>query len=491
MFFLIFREYLFFFFLGTNIKQKKKRLKKIEINYSFYLIIRSRYTSKQYFTMFRINISHNLLRSSRQTLIKSKSIFHFNKASFYSTDISNEYSSENYSKLYNSLTPKQKVIFKTPPSKMESILKTFTQDQVQQSEYERYLHIKSVQPWLLKFNSPKLVALSELFRTDKPTGTHLLLTPCIWSLTMSSLMMLSGFNQLQVSIADSLCTFGLQTSLFIAGAYIMRSAGCVVNDMHDRDLDFKVWRSLQRPMACGRINYTEAWLALLGLTGLGVAILYFGLPWQCWWLGLASLPIVFVYPLFKRFTYYPQVVLSSCFNWGSLLGFAAILGSYNYADSNETEEKQDLEMEDLPWRSMAGLYVTTFLWCMIYDTIYAHQDKKFDIKANIKSTALKWGSNTKPVLYTMAVIQSLALFDSFNEAGLIGKDNFFSTTGMFTFNYLLFRTIYKVNLDDPKNCWYYFKRNLKYGQVITVGLLLEYAYQLFKHKDNETKRLNH
>lgn len=442
--------------------------------------------------MFRLNFNQALTKLPRFNLIKSTAFSNIKYAAFYSTNFNNEYSPENYNKLYDSLSPKQKVIFKTPPSKMENILKTFSETQVHQSEYERYLHIHSVQPWLLKTNSPKIVALFELFRTDKPTGTHLLLTPCIWSLTMSSIMLLTGFNGLQVSLIDSLCTFGVQTSLFIAGAYIMRSAGCVVNDMHDRDLDFKVWRSLQRPMACGRINYTEAWLALLALTSLGVSILYFGLPWQCWWLGLASLPIVFVYPLFKRFTYYPQVVLSSCFNWGSLLGFAAILGSFTYAStSTETEKEQDLEIEELPWRAMAGLYVTTFLWCMIYDTIYAHQDKKFDVKANIKSTALKWGSKTKPILYTMAVVQSLALFDSFNESGLIGTDKVFSTTGMFTFNYLLFRTIYKVNLDDPKNCWYYFKRNLKYGQVITVGLLLEYGYQLFKHKDNETKRLTH
>lgn len=444
--------------------------------------------------MFRLNCNQALTKLPRFNLFKSLSLSKLNPTVFYSTELNNQYSAENYKKLYDSLSPKQKVIFKTPPAKMEKILKTFTETQVHQSEYERYLHIRSVQPWLLKTDSPKIVALAELFRTDKPTGTHLLLTPCIWSLAMSSTMLLSGFNGLQVSFLDSISTFGLQTSLFIVGAYIMRSAGCVVNDMHDRDLDFKVWRSLQRPMACGRISYFEAWMALLATTGLGVGILYFGLPWQCWWLGLASLPIVFVYPLFKRFTYYPQVVLSSCFNWGSLLGFAAILGSFTYAVSNgdkEDEETKDLEMEELPWRSMAGLYVTTFLWCMIYDTIYAHQDKKFDIKANIKSTALKWGSKTKPVLYTMAVVQSLALFDSFNQAGLIGKDNIFSTTGMFTFNYLLFRTIYKVNLDDPKNCWYYFKRNLKYGQVITVGLLLEYGYQLFKHKDNETKRLTH
>ena len=298
--------------------------------------------------MFRLNCNQAFTKLPRFNLVKFSTFSKLTPSVFYSTELNNQYSAENYKKLYDSLSPKQKVIFKTPPAKMEKILKTFTESQLHQSEYERYLHIRSVQPWLLKTNSPKIVALAELFRTDKPTGTHLLLTPCIWSLAMSSTMLLSGFNGLQVSLADSISTFGLQTFLFIAGAYIMRSAGCVVNDMHDRDLDFKVWRSLQRPMACGRISYFEAWMALLATTGLGLAILYFGSPWQCWWLGRASLPIVFVYPLFKRFTYYPQVVLSSCFNWGSLLGFAAILGSFTYAVSNddkEDEETKYLEME--------------------------------------------------------------------------------------------------------------------------------------------------
>ncbi|OBA26512.1 4-hydroxybenzoate polyprenyl transferase [Hanseniaspora valbyensis NRRL Y-1626] len=337
------------------------------------------------------------------------------------------------------------------------------------------MHISSKSPWLLKTNSPTIVAVAELFRIDKPAGTYLLLTPCIWSLTMSSIMLLSSYHGLTPPLIENVTQFALQTTLFIVGAYTMRSAGCVINDMHDRELDFKVWRSLQRPIACGRISYSEAWAALIVLSVIGVAILYYGLPWQCWWLGLASLPLIFVYPLFKRFTYYPQIVLSSCFNWGSLLGFAAIF--------------------DLPWRPMAGLYLTTFLWCMIYDTIYAHQDKKFDIKANIKSTALKWGSKSKPILYILALVQCLALFDSCYDAGLIGQTKMFSTAGMLTFDYLLFRMIYKVNLDNPANCWHYFRRNVKYGQAFTVGLLLEYFYQLFKastkeeEDDNSNRRL--
>lgn len=402
------------------------------------------------------------------------------------------YSSENYDKLFRTLTPAHKTILKTPEKKIERILKTFTQEEVQQSEYERFLHISKNTSWLLKTNSPKLVAIAELFRIDKPAGTYLLLTPCIWSITMSSIMLLSSYHGFTPSLGENVSQFAIQTTLFVLGAYVMRSAGCVINDMHDRELDFKVWRSLQRPVACGRISYREAWILLLGLTAFGVGILYWGLPWQCWWLGLASFPLVFIYPLFKRFTYYPQIVLSSCFNWGSLLGFGAILGGflYPYLNSEDnTVENKSLEMEDLPWRSMAGLYVTTFLWCMIYDTIYAHQDKKFDVKANIKSTALKWGSKTKPILYALAFVQCFALFDSCHEAGLIGQNMVFSTTGMLTFDYLVFRMIYKVNLDNPANCWYYFRRNVKYGQVFTIGLLIEYFYQLLSKKNDNSKRL--
>ena len=453
--------------------------------------------------MFKILVPNftSLLHKPKYAL---KNVSPISKTFFRSvTTLDNKYSPENYQKLYNSLTPVHQKILKTPDIKMARILKTFTQDQINQSEYERFMHISSKSPWLLKTNSPTIVAVAELFRIDKPAGTYLLLTPCIWSLTMSSIMLLSSYHGLTPPLIENVTQFALQTTLFIVGAYTMRSAGCVINDMHDRELDFKVWRSLQRPIACGRISYSEAWAALVVLSAIGIAILYYGLPWQCWWLGLASLPLIFVYPLFKRFTYYPQIVLSSCFNWGSLLGFAAIFGGFLYPyskqeeESNTTEiENKSLEMKDLPWRPMAGLYLTTFLWCMIYDTIYAHQDKKFDIKANIKSTALKWGSKSKPILYVLALVQCLALFDSCYDAGLIGQTKIFSTAGMLTFDYLLFRMIYKVNLDNPANCWHYFRRNVKYGQAFTVGLLLEYFYQLFKaankeeqEEDNSNRRL--
>ena len=190
------------------------------------------------------------------------------------------------------------------------------------------------------------------------------------------------------------------------------------------------------------------------LVGMGVLSL---LPAQCWWLGLASLPIVFTYPLFKRFTYYPQAALSACFNWGALLGFPA--------------------MGVMSWPTMIPLYLSSYLWCMTYDTIYAHQDKKFDIKAGIKSTALAWGPRTKSIMKAMSASQIALLAVAGLNSGLLWGPGFIGGLGVFA--YRLFSMIKKVDLDNPKNCWKYFNANINTGLYFTYALAVDYILRLF------------
>lgn len=288
-----------------------------------------------------------------------------------------------------------------------------------------------------------LIPYAELMRLDKPQGTWLLLTPGTWAITMAAYSSAAPMSQTLGALA-----------LFGAGSLIMRGAGCTINDILDRDLDNKVGRTLTRPMARGAVSLPQA-VTFLGaqcFAGLGILL---SLPIDCFWLGAASLPLVFTYPLFKRFTYYPQVALSLCFTWAALLGFPA-MGVWN-----------------LP--AMLSLHASAFWWCMTYDTIYAHQDKTFDITAGIKSTALKWGDKSKPILYGMTVAQIACLGASGVFAGMGGF--FFAGTAIAA--YRVFDMVRRVDLDDPADCWRWFTNNINTGHTIFAGAMLDYLCQIF------------
>lgn len=290
----------------------------------------------------------------------------------------------------------------------------------------------------------KWIPYAELMRLDKPVGTWLLYLPCTWSIIMGAILT-------HAPLIPTITTL----SLFGIGALIMRGAGCTINDYWDRKLDKSVLRSLERPLASGRVSKRNA-LTFFTLQNLLGGLVLWQLPHDCLLLGISSLPIVIAYPLFKRITYYPQAILSLCFNWGALLGFPA-MGIIN-------------------WSIMLPLYAGSYLWCMIYDTIYAHQDKKFDIKTGIKSTALAWGSNTKLISNTLALGQIGFFTLAGINSGLIMGPGF--VLGLSIFSYRLFNMIRRVNLDDPENCGYHFKSNIKTGLYFTGSLFLDYMLHL-------------
>ena len=172
---------------------------------------------------------------------------------------------------------------------------------------------------------------------------------------------------------------------------------------------------------------------------------------------MASLPIVFTYPLFKRFTYYPQAALSACFTWGALLGFPA--------------------MGIMDWSTMIPLYLGSYLWCMVYDTIYAHQDKKFDVKVGIKSTALAWGSRTKKICYTLSAGQFVLYTLAGINSGLLWGPGFIG--GLSIFAYRIFIMIKKVDLDNPKSCWKAFLSNINSGICFIFALGIDFILKIF------------
>ncbi|EPQ02168.1 4-hydroxybenzoate polyprenyltransferase, mitochondrial [Myotis brandtii] len=214
-------------------------------------------------------------------------------------------------------------------------------------------------------------------RLDKPIGTWLLYLPCTWSI---------GLAAEPGSFPD-----WYMLSLFGTGAVLMRGAGCTINDMWDRDYDKKVTRTATRPIAAGDISTFQSFVFLGGQLTLALGVLlclnYYSIA-----LGAASLLLVITYPLMKRITYWPQLALGFTFNWGALLGWSAVKGSCD------------------PFVCLP-LYFSGIMWTLIYDTIYAHQDKRDDALIGVKSTALRFRENTKQWLsgFSVAMLGALSL----------------------------------------------------------------------------------
>lgn len=296
--------------------------------------------------------------------------------------------------------------------------------------------------WLAKLPE-KWIPYAELMRLEKPIGSLLLLVPSFWGITMAS-----------YSIAAPFTTFATAVALFSIGAVVMRGAGCTINDIWDRNLDNKVARTMERPITSGRVTVPKAvaFLAAQCLVGLVVLL---SLPFECFYLGALSLPLIATYPLFKRFTYYPQVPLSISFAWGTMLGFPAVGAPLN-------------------WQVIAPLFFSKFLWSMLYDTVYAHQDKAYDVKAGIKSTALKWGDKSRTILNSIGVVQAV----SFTTAGVMNSMGpFFFVGAAWGFGRLFYK-LKNVDLDHPDSCGKFFRDNIKNGYIMWLGMLVDYLLLL-------------
>ncbi len=288
---------------------------------------------------------------------------------------------------------------------------------------------------MIRMSPPPIRPYLKLIRADRPIGTWLLLIPCLWSLT------LAAYHSGPVPPALSVL------ALFAVGAFVMRGAGCVVNDLWDRKIDAQVARTADRPIASGEVSVPKALAFLGGLLIVGLAIL---LQFNSFaiLLGAVSLILVGTYPLMKRITYWPQAFLGLTFNWGALMGFAVILG-------------------DLPVAAIS-LYAGCFFWTLGYDTVYGHQDKADDILVGVKSSAIKLGDKTQPAV---AVFYAAAL-------GLFGGAIFLTGMGWPAFAALgvmalhMMWQVATLDIDDPKNCHVRFLSNRDAGLILFLGLLL-------------------
>lgn len=285
--------------------------------------------------------------------------------------------------------------------------------------------------WIPKSAKPYM----HLARVDKQVGTLLLLWPCIWSTALAA-------------PAGSLPDIMIMGQ-FAIGAFIMRGAGCTINDLWDQKYDRSVERTKNRPLACGDLSTKQALLFLSAQLSCGLALLV-SFDLNCIVLGLASMPLVVVYPLMKRFSNWPQLVLGLAFNWGALMGWPAVhSGIFGLEHS-------------LP------LYASGVCWTLVYDTIYGYQDRKDDAKLGLKSTSLHLGDNPQVALTGIAsgMIGGLAL--SGYSTGLTLP--FYVGVGAVG-GHLMWQ-IWTADLNDSKNLWSRFSSNKYTGAAVTAAIVL-------------------
>jgi 4-hydroxybenzoate polyprenyltransferase len=277
-----------------------------------------------------------------------------------------------------------------------------------------------------------------LARLDRPIGSWLLLIPCWWSLGLAA-MRASELPRLSHVV------------LFFIGAFAMRGAGCTWNDVVDRDLDAKVERTRSRPIPSGQVTARQAAIFMVAQAFVGLLVLlqFNRFTIVC---GFASLGVVAIYPFMKRITYWPQIVLGLAFSWGALMGWPATFGRL-----------------DAP---ALVLYAGSILWVIAYDTIYAHQDREDDLMIGIKSTALLFQTDTKPMLavfYAGAVVL-------IGAAGLVAGGRAIFVVGMVAFAAQLAWQVWRIDIDDPALCLRLFKSNRDAGLVLFGAMLLDAAF---------------
>lgn len=273
-------------------------------------------------------------------------------------------------------------------------------------------------------------------RIDRPIGIWLLLLPSLWSIALAS----GGIQNFNILTLKTVL-------LFTLGAIIMRGAGCVINDLWDRDLDKKVERTRARPLAAGDITPKRAGLFLAALLFMGLIILLqFNVLTIV--LGILTLPLIAIYPAMKRVTNYPQFVLGLTFNFGALMGWTAVTGTL-----------------DTP---AILLYCAGILWTIGYDTIYAHQDIEDDAVIGVKSTALIWKENSKKIVSLLYILTIGALFFAF----LLKHDLTAELALLCAPGYHLARQIKTWNEDSQESALKTFKSNQITGLIILILCLI-------------------
>ena len=276
----------------------------------------------------------------------------------------------------------------------------------------------------------------ELTRLNKPIGYMLLFWPCLWGLTL-----VYDFN-------GEINTYFKYLIFFLLGSILMRSAGCIINDIADKKFDQKVERTKNRPIASEKISIKLALLYALVLCFCAFLILInFNLLTIV--LAFASMPFVFSYPLIKRFTYWPQLFLGIAFNYGLVLAWISINNSISLTP--------------------ILFYIGAIFWTLGYDTIYGYQDIKDDEIIGIKSTSIKFKNNPKTFL---TLCYSFLLISLILIGALMSFSNIFYLFLIIPFCHLFFYQINFLNINKPEDCLKIFKSNNILGLIVCMNILV-------------------
>ncbi|MDO6445374.1 4-hydroxybenzoate octaprenyltransferase [Colwellia sp. 1_MG-2023] len=285
-----------------------------------------------------------------------------------------------------------------------------------------------IQTWPEKWQ-----AIKQITRMDKPIGTYLLLWPTFWALWIAA----DGFPNLHLLFVFSL------------GVFIMRSAGCVINDFADRKVDGKVKRTAHRPLVSGAMSSEQA-LSLFAFLIGGAIALVLTLSLYTIYLSVIALILAASYPFMKRYTQLPQVVLGAAFSWGMIMAFAELQG----------------EIPLVAWL----LFAANLLWTVAYDTMYAMVDRDDDLKIGVKSTAILFGKHDKRIVGFLQLL-TLALLFTVGEMLAFGWP--FQLTLVLSAGLFCYQQILIVNRDRD-NCFKAFLNNHWVGLIIFVGIYIEY-----------------
>lgn len=286
---------------------------------------------------------------------------------------------------------------------------------------------------LMKILQQKVLAIKLITRMDKPIGTYLLLWPTYWALWIAS----DGWPNFHLLIVFSL------------GVFVMRSAGCVINDIADMKVDGKVERTSNRPLISGLISKDQA-LSLFGVL-IGIALgLVLTLSWPTIYLSVIALLLAACYPFMKRYTQLPQVVLGAAFSWGMIMAFSEAQG----------------QVPTIAWL----LFTANLLWTVAYDTMYAMVDRNDDLKIGVKSTAILFGKHDKRVI---GLLQLLVLGLLFTVGDMLAfgwpyQLSLVICAGLFSYQQML------ITNREREKCFQAFLHNHWVGMAVFIGIFMEY-----------------
>jgi 4-hydroxybenzoate polyprenyltransferase len=282
--------------------------------------------------------------------------------------------------------------------------------------------------------SPKTSALLQLIRFDRPIGTLLLLWPTLWALWLA---------------AKGVPDYHL-LAIFIAGTFLTRSAGCIVNDLADRDLDGAVARTKARPLVTGAVTVVEAITLFMGLLLVALVLVLFTNKLTIM-LSLIAVVLASSYPFMKRYTHLPQLVLGAAFSWGIPMAFAA-------------------QRDALP-PAMWLIYFGNLLWTTAYDTAYAMVDREDDLKVGIKSSAILFGQYDRVMIAILQMASLLCLY----LAGLAFDLGIYYNTSLIVAAVLFGYQQYLIRDRHPEACLKAFLHNNWVGMVIFAGVAISYS----------------